>query len=418
MILRQPDQVSVLKLMFVMGGACALGPMAIDMYLPALPMIEQEFRTSERLVQQSLMGFFLGLALGQLFMGSFSDKWGRRKIILTGVMLYAAGAFGCVWATGIDMLIVCRFIQGVGAAVGMSVGMAVVRDLYVGFKATQLIAMISLIVSITPVIAPALGGMIVSRCSWKVIFAVLGCLALLVMLLVVLFLPETSSREDRKRFLLLQVYRNYGHLLRSNRFLPFVLVAALCQAGFFAYISGAAFFFIKTHGLNALQFSFVLMMSAFGMMLAVQLNARLLQKFGAVNVVRTAVILYMLSSILLLAIALLKVNSVVAYCVPIFVVAVMLPVIMPCCATLCLSSWGRIAGTASAMMGFFQFGVAAAVTAMVGVFANGTAIPMFLGMVLCSVFALGCIVLLWPKQFEMSALGRGSSVPTVQNQER
>ena len=404
----QPAPISHLRLMLVMGLTCALGPMAIDMYLPALPMIEQMFETTESLVQQSLMGFFLGLASGQLFMGPFSDKWGRRKIILSGVFMYAIGALGCALAAHVEMLIIFRFVQGFGAAVGMSVGMAVVRDLYMGPQAARLMALIALVVSITPVVAPAWGAAIIQHYPWQMIFVVLSCLAVLAMGLVAFLLPETTSAENRAQFLLSQVLHNYGHLLKSSRFLPFVAVAALCQAGFFAYISGAAFFFIKTHGLDPLHFSFLLMLNALGMMIAAQVNARLLKKFGAVAVVKTAVGIYALCSFLLLTMVVLNVGAVSAYVFVVFVVAVMLPVIMPCCAMLCLRAWGPIAGTASAMMGFLQFGAGAVVTALVGAFANGTAIPMFLTMVLCSVVALGCIVLFWPKKFEMAAPGSPS----------
>lgn len=394
---------SDLKMMLLLGAMAALGPLAIDMYLPALPLIEQGLLTTEGAVQQSLMAFFLGLAFGQLFMGPLSDKFGRRKIILLGVGIHACAAFGCAFVSHIETLVALRALQGLGSAVGMSVGFAVVRDLYTGVQAAKLMAMIALVVSLAPVIAPAVGGLIVSHFPWAMIFIVSSFVALLVMSSVMVFLPETTQAVHREKFQLTQVFQKYGVLLSSPKFLPFVAVAALSQAGFFAYLSGASFFFIKLHGLAPFQFSLILAVNAVGMLISTQVNPRLLRWFGAIHVVRTAVTVYVLASIVLLLMAVMQVGVLVLYCIAIFIIVMTLPIIMPCCVMICMSAWGQIAGTASAMMGTLQFGAGALVTALVGIFANGTSVPMFLGMVLCSVSALTCIILFWPDRFEMPA---------------
>ncbi|CAK7001210.1 multidrug effflux MFS transporter [Saezia sanguinis] len=399
---------SNLLIALVLGFVSALGPLAIDMYLPALSSMAHTLQADEGMMHQSLMSFFFGLACGQLFMGPMSDKIGRRKTILIGISLYAVAALGCAFAENAQTLVILRAVQGIGSSVGMAVGLAVVRDLYTGIQAVRLMSLMMLIIGVAPVLAPMMGAAIISHpaLSWQMIFITMGTGAVISIVLIVLFLPETSTPQQRAQFRLGQTLKNYGTLLRSGKFIPFVTVAALTQAGFFTYISGSSFFFTELHGLSPLNYSYLFALNAVGMMVAAQTSSRLIARFGTIRVVRVTGVIYAVCSILLLLMAVMKVQWLLPYCIVIFIAATMIPIIMPCCGMMSLAAWGAIAGTASAMMGALQFGSGSLSTGLVGIFANGTAIPMFTAMTVCSVLALVFSYLLWSKQYAMEVSER------------
>lgn len=389
--------VSYFGVVFVLGIISAIGPLTVDMYLPALPIMAVGLQTTEGMMQQSLMAYFAGVALGQLSMGPFSDRVGRRTAIMLGLVVYILAALACFWVESIWWLMGWRFFQGIGSAAGMVVGVAVVRDLYTGAKATQLLSMIMMITGVAPVIAPAIGSLIIGYSTWKLIFLVLGCSGVLALLATFFLLHETRSLEERRIFQIKQTFVYYRMLITDLGFIPFVFVGALAQAVFYVYLSGSAFFFIKLHHLDPMSYSIWFGCNALGMIVAAAFNAGVISRFGPVNVVRVAGSVYLVCCLLLLILAWLNVGTLLAYGVLLFLAVMMFPILMPACNMLALNAWKSIAGTASALMGTLQFVGGAIGVAILGISADGTAVPMFAIMSIASLLLLLVVVLVWPQ---------------------
>lgn len=399
-----------LRVALLIGMIGALGSMATDMYLPVAKQIASDLKASEGLMHMCMMTFMLGLALGQLGFGALSDRIGRRKTILTGIAIYAVASFACVFVNNIYGLIFCRLVQGMGAAVGMSVGMAVVRDLYTGIGAVKLMSMIAVVIGATPVVAPIFGSMIAHYGGWHMIFLVLGIAAVLVFITIALFLPETTTEAQRRQFQLPALLAKYGTLLLSRDYIPYVVVAFFCHASFLAYVSGSTFFFTKLHGMSSMGYSLLFAFNSLGIVVAAVYNARLNARFGSVKVVRTAVTVLAICCWLLLTLRLLRVEPLLPYCVLLFAGISMMPFIMPTSRMMALTAWGAIAGTAAALMATLMSFAGATSIAAVASFADGSSVSMFAVMAACTACALFCAFAFLPRHFDI----HGKQAPSLQ----
>lgn len=395
------NNISTLRIALLIGVVGALGSMATDMYLPVAKTIAHDLSATEGLMHMCMMTFMLGLAFGQLGFGALSDRIGRRKTILMGIALYAAASFACVFVNNIYGLIFCRLLQGMGASVGMSVGMAVVRDLYTGIGAVKLMSMIAVVIGATPVVAPIFGSMIAAYGGWHSIFLVLGVAAVIIFMLIVLLLPETTTSEQRQKFQLPVLVAKYGTLLVSKEYIPYVVVAFFCHAAFLAYVAGSTFFFTKLHGLSSMNYSLLFAFNSMGIVVAAIYNARLNARFGSVKVVRVAVTVLASCCFLLLLLRLAGVAQLLPYCILLFAGVSMMPFIMPTCRMMALAAWGAIAGTAAALMAMLMSFAGASSIGLVASFSDGTSVSMFAVMAGCTLCAWICAFVLLPKYFDI-----------------
>ena len=387
-----PQAGSFARYGLILGALTSLGPLATDMYLPGLPRLASDLGTTPGAAQLSVMSFFAGLTAGQVVYGPMSDKFGRKPPIFLGLVLFVLGSIGCALATGILPLIALRFLQGGGGCVGMIVGSAIVRDLYTGLPAVRLLSTIILVRGVAPILAPLAGSIVVVAASWRAIFAVhavvgLGCIGLVATLM-----PETRSREARAG---VRLGRSFGHffvLLRDARFVAPVLVAGLAQAGFFAYLAGSAFALMSVHHLSPVAYSILFGVNAVGLIGATQLNAPLIRRFGAIRLVVIATGVNAAAAATLCALSLLGLASLPATAVLLFLCVSCLAFILAPCNMLALQPLGAVAGTASALMGFLQYGCGVAASALVGLLADGTMIPMVGVIAACGAgaFATSC----------------------------
>ncbi len=381
---RVPSQ-AVLAL--VLGALTAFGPLSIDMYLPGLPLIQRELRTSAAATELTLSAFFAGLALAQLAYGPLADRFGRKRPVYAGLVIYALASLGCALATSIELLIACRFLQAVGGAAGMVVSRAVVRDLHSGREAARLMSMLILVMGAAPILAPVLGSWIVTVASWRAIFALLFVLGLLCVALVHRVLPETAPPhvEDPERA---PLPVRYLRLMGNTPFMAFTLAGGLGSAGMFAYIAGSPFVLMDMHHLSARSYSLVFGANALGLILCSQLNRVVLMHFSPAQVLRAALAVLGLAGLALVGVAL----------TPGAPLGVLLPVLFVFVASigftgsnavaLALEEQAHQAGLASALLGSLQFTAAAASSALVGL-GHGALLPMALVMAGC---ALGATV--------------------------
>ena len=376
------------KAALVLGLLSAIGPFAIDMYLPALPSIGQSLGASMAAVQASLMAFFISLGVGQLIYGPLSDMIGRKPPLYFGLLLFAAGSIGCALAPDIQTLVVLRFIQGLGASAGMVIPRAVVRDLHTGHDAARLMSLLMLVFSVSPILAPLVGSLLIESLGWRSVFWAVTVAAMLGLVLLATSLNETRPVAERANSNVHSALQGYGVLLRDRHFLGLVFIGAFGISSFFAYLANSSFVLIDHYGLSPRQYSFAFAANAAAFIGVSQFTGRLSARFGLVPVVRIAVTGYATVMLLLLACNLANMDQLPLMLSLLFVGFGFLGLVVPTTTVLALDNHGNIAGTASALMGTLQFVTGAVVMAIVGVFVDGTARPMVAGIAGCAVVAL------------------------------
>ena len=293
-----------LQLVLVLGALSAIGPLTIDTYLPALPQLSAEMGATDAQAQLTITGLLVGLGVGQLIIGPLSDAVGRRQPLLVGLAAHGLMSLLCAVAPSITLLAVTRTLQGLAGAAVAVVAMAVVRDLFTGIRAAQLLSRLILVLGIAPILAPSVGSLVLSITSWRGIFVGLAVAAVLLWLLALLALPETLPVERRQPGTVRGSLRSYGRLFTDRLFVAMVLVAGLMFATLFAYIAGAPFILQGQFGLSAQQFGVAFSANAVGLILMTQLNPVLVGRYGPIRVVSIALVAALVSALALLATAL------------------------------------------------------------------------------------------------------------------
>ena len=384
----------------VLGLLSAIGPFAIDMYLPALPSIGQSLNASMGAVQLSLMAFFISLGIGQIIYGPVSDMVGRKLPLYFGLLLFAAGSVGCALAPDIHTLVVLRFIQGLGACAGMVIPRAVVRDLHTGHDAARLMSLLMLVFSVSPILAPLAGSLLIEWAGWRSVFWAVTVAAGLGLLLMTTSLAETRPPADRVDSSVGSALAAYGLLLRDRHFIGLVMIGAFGISSFFAYLANSSFVLIDHYGLTPRQYSLAFAANAASFIGVSQLTGKLGARFGLVPMVKFAVVGFAAVMGLLLAVNLAGIDRLDVMVLLLFIGYGFLGLVVPTTAVLALDDHGAIAGTASALMGTLQFVVGAAVMAVVGLFVDGTARPMVAGIAVSAAVAYA---------FAVGTLGGGLS---------
>lgn len=373
-----------LRLLLILGGLSAFGPLAIDLYLPAFPAIARSFITDTEHVQLSLAVYFVGLALGQVFYGPIADRFGRRKPLLFGIGVFSLASLACALAPTLEWLLVARFFQALGGCAGMVVNRAVVRDLCSPIESAKVFSKLMLVMGIAPILAPLAGGWLMLAGGWRSIFGFLMLFSAAFWLLVLLRLPETLP-ADGPRSQLSSALGRYGRLLREPEFMFHALTGGMAMAGMFAYIAGSPFVFIQLYGVPAEHYGWLFGINSAGFILAAQFNSRFLRRRTPLQLLRTTTVLFMFSTLALPLIALAQTESLWPLMVPLFFCMAILALVVPNSSACALAGQGHQAGVASALMGTMQFTVAGLVSAAVGALHDGTALPMAAMIALCGV---------------------------------
>jgi DHA1 family bicyclomycin/chloramphenicol resistance-like MFS transporter len=354
----------------VLGLLVALGPLTIDMYLPALPRIADELAVSSSVAQLTLTGTLAGLALGQLIVGPLSDSLGRRRPLMAGIVLHMVASVLCLISPNIAVLGAARSLQGVGAAAAMVVAIAIVGDLFTDSAAATVMSRLMLVLGVAPVVAPSLGAAVLLKASWHWVFAVLVVLAGLLLLLAVLALPETLPKSHRRPLKVMGILTTYGSMFRDKRFVVLVVVAALGMSGLFAYIAGAPFVLQSRYGLDQQEFALVFGAGAVALIGTTQLNVVLLRRFTPATIVVWALTASALLGGTFVGLAAAGVGGLPAFVVPVWAILAAMGLVIPNAPALALSRHQEAAGTAAALLGAGQFGLGAAVAPLVGVLGN------------------------------------------------
>lgn len=378
---------NLVRAAIVLGLLSVIGPLAIDMYLPALPAIGADLGASDAVIQRSLMAYMAAVAVCQLIYGPLSDMFGRKPPLYFGMGVFIVGSIGCALAPNADMLIVFRFLQGVGACASMSLPRAIVRDNYTGAEAAQLMSLIMLVFSVSPILAPLSGSLVIAFGDWRAMFWVMTVVGGLGLLLLTFALRETRPKEARIGAGLGSALKAYGTLLRDWRFLGLTLIGTFGMSSFMAFLGNSSFVYIDHFGLTPTQYSLAFSVNAISFFAASQATGFLVRRFGLNRVVRVAVTGYAAAMLGLFAVTLAGADSVFVMGGFMFVAFGFLGLVLPSTGVLAMEEQGAIAGSASALMGTVQMIIASVVMGIVGAFADGSARPMVVAFAVCAVLA-------------------------------
>jgi MFS transporter, DHA1 family, multidrug resistance protein len=377
----------------VLGLLAAVGPFAIDMYLPALPTIAADLQASTAATQMTLMSFFVAFGICQVVYGPVSDMIGRKPPLYFGLALFTIGSIGCAASASIGWLIFFRFVQGIGASSVMVIPRAIIRDLHTGIEATKLMSLVMLVLSVSPILAPVTGSALIVPFGWRAVFVTVTVVAVLSVVLVALYLPETRPPEDRIKVSIASVLSGFGHLLRDGHFLALTFIGGLGMASFFVFLASSSFVYIGHYGLTPTQYSVAFSANAVGFIGASQFAAKLGARFGMARVVTAAVSLHAAFAVLLFALTALGVDSLAVLIALIFVAFAFLGLVIPSTMVLALEEHGPIAGMASALGGTLQMVTGGVMIVIVSQFFDGTAFPMVTAIALCALGALAlCLI--------------------------
>lgn len=379
-------------LILILGALSTIGPFSIDMYLPGFPAIADDLQTTIPVVQLSLTSYFIGVAVGQLLYGPLLDRFGRKTPLYFGLVTYIVSSIACALAHSADALITVRFLQAVGGCAGMVAAHALVRDLFPIEKTAQAFAWITLVIAVSPMIAPALGGYVTAAFGWQSIFAILAFMGLAMLAACYFALPSGRPGDKSISLRPAPVLRNFYSVVRQPQFLLYTLAGGISAAALFAYIAGSADVFMTLYRASEKEYGSIFAIIAFFMIGATQLNHILLRRFSSSQIIRVTLIAQSVVAILLITGTWMEVlgKYEMAGLIAVFLIGQGLT--NPNFNALSLAPFTRHVGSAAALAGSFRMGAGGLVSALVSVLHNGTALPMVAVMSGCVV--VGLIVLI------------------------
>ena len=380
--------VSLTTMAVILGLVAAVGPFAIDMYLPAMPDIGEEFGADQQAVQWTIVGYFITFGLAQLVYGPWADQAGRKPPLYAGLALFILGTVICAMAPSIGWLIVGRMVQGVGGAANMVVLRAVIRDLATGPAATRMMSTIMIVIAVSPLLAPLSGSAILAFGDWRLIFWALLAAGVLSFFLIHFALPETLTEANRQRFDFASTLHGAKVLLADRGFMVMTFLAGFAFASFFVFIASASFVYTLQFGLSATQFSLAFAVNAIGFFAASQFAAPLAQRLGTMRMIGLATTGFALATFAGFALGLAGLATLPVAMTTLFIGNIFLGVILPTTQVQALEEHGDIAGLAASLGGTMQMVAAGVLVAAAGPFLDGTVVPMLGAIALCGLISL------------------------------
>jgi DHA1 family bicyclomycin/chloramphenicol resistance-like MFS transporter len=359
----------------VLGALTALGPFSIDLYLPAFPAIEADFQVSTAAIQLTLTATTIGFAVGQLLVGPWSDKVGRRTPLILATLLHIVASLGIVLAPDVFWVGVFRVLQGMGAAGGGVVAMAMVRDLFGGLPLVRMLSRLALVSGLAPILAPVIGSQLLRFVDWRGIFVFLLIYGVLVGLAAVFFLVETQPAARRRDSGHSTTRERFRALLSDRVFVGVAVIAGMTFSGLFAYLSSSSFLFQQVYGLDAQQFGLLFAVNSLGVVAGVQTSSRLAKYIGPQWILASAITLMLVSALTIVVLDSFHVGL-LGILIPLWFFILACGFAFPCQQVLALAQHGNEAATAAALMGAVNFGLAGLISPVVGLFGIEDAVPM------------------------------------------
>ncbi len=379
------------KYVLMLGALAALPAITTDMYLPSLPTVAADFGSPEAAAQFTISGMLIGGAVGQLVIGPLSDRYGRRKPVMFGVLAHVLVSILCAFAPNIGTLIGLRMLQGFFNAAASVVAIAVIRDRFVGSDAARLLSQLMLVIGVAPLFAPTIGGAVIKFAEWRWIFGLLALIGLSLVLVVWRFLPETLPAERRRIAGPRGIAAGYRELLTDGKFMAVAVIPGLGMAVIMSYVVGSTFVFQEEYGLNEQQFALVFAINGIALVGSAQINAALVRKVAPLRLLRAGLVLQLIFATGLLAVVITGFGGLIAVMVGLWLVLGMQGMIPANASVLALGNYGHMAGTAAALMGAMQAGVAGIVSPLVGFLGSGgvAMVSVMMGAMVLAILILG-----------------------------
>jgi DHA1 family bicyclomycin/chloramphenicol resistance-like MFS transporter len=371
----------------ILGALTAVGPLAIDMYLPGLPTIGREFGVDAAATQVSVASYFAGVAVGQAFYGPLSDAVGRKPALYFGLVVFILSSIGCAWADSVNTLVVFRFLQALGGCAPIVIPRAIVRDHFDQVGSIRMLSMLMLVMGLAPILAPLIGGQLLVNFGWRSVFWLLATYAVVWLIVVAFRLPESLPIERRRRQPVAVVLSTYLRLLLDRTYICYVLSGALIFAGLLTYVSGSPYVFIELFHVSPERYGLYFGVNACGIMAASQTNRWLATRVEARRIVGIVLIVAMTASLVLLFDAYSGFGGFAGILVPLFFYIACHGFVLPNTTALAMAPHGKVAGSASALLGTVQFVLASVTGALVAGLANGTPVPLAAVIAGCGVAA-------------------------------
>jgi MFS transporter, DHA1 family, multidrug resistance protein len=380
-------------LILILGFLSALAPFSVDMYLPGFPDIATGLHTTVDEIAYSLASFFVGICLGQLLCGPLLDKFGRKRPLCLGLILYIMASIGCAASSSLQMLVVFRFFQALGGSVGIVTPRAIVRDVFPVEESAKIFSLLILVLGVSPILAPTVGSYIITGPGWSYVFVLLSVIAMLILMAVVLGLAETWQPDPAFSLKPIPMLKSYYSILKNPQFYTYALAGGIASAGLFAYISGSPFVFMKLYGVSQKQYGLIFSLIAAGLIGSSQLNNLLLRKYSSRQLMNAILRVQTIIGIMLITGTVLDVLHLYGTIFLIFLFLSCQGFSFPNSIALSMAPFQKEAGTASALLGALQMGLGALAAGILGFVNPQTAIPMAFVMAVCTSFGLMMLLL-------------------------
>ena len=379
---------SKLHLILILGLLSAIGPFSIDMYLPGFPSIAADLHTTIAQVSLSLSSFFIGISFGQFLYGPLLDRFGRKQPLYIGLSIYLFASIGCVFAPSVKILIVLRFLQAIGGCAGMVAARAMVRDLFAVEDNAKVFSLLMLVVGVSPIIAPTVGGYVTAVYGWHYVFVLLTVMSAGILLAIHFYLPESKKPDTGISLKPKPILRNFIQVAREPQFMTYALTGSVATAGLYTYIAGSPYVFMELFKTSEKQYGWIFALIAMGLIGASQVNSLLLRTFRSEQIIRVALIAQSITGLLLFTGTITGILELFSTIFFIFIFLCCQGFTFPNSSALSMAPFSKNAGSASALLGGIQMCIGACTSALVSVLNNHTALPMTGIMACCAISSL------------------------------
>jgi len=376
----------------ILGGLSTISPFAIDMYLPAFPQIATALHASTARISLSIASYFAGLAAGQLFYGPLLDRFGRKLPLYAGLVLFIAASLLCLCSRTVEWLIAMRFVQAVGGCAAQVAGMAMVRDFFPAKETAKIISLLILILSVSPLLAPSVGVFVSVHLGWQWVFIVLAAFVVLMLAVSHWLLPQGHQPDRTVSLRLRPILHNYTTVLKEPQFTTYALAGAFAFSGLLVYVASSPIIFMEVFHVSPQQFGAIFAGLSVGFIGSNQINVFLLRKFSSEQIFRATLLVECPVALLFLLGTMLGWFGLAGTLVLLFIALSSLGLAFPNAAALALVPFDRNIGSADAMLGFLQIGVAGLATASIGIFDSHTMLPVTLVLAATSWIGFGILL--------------------------
>ncbi len=366
-------------LLALLAALVALGPLSVDMYLPAMPLMMRALDTDIAQMHLTLSAYLTGFAVFHLICGPLADRFGRKPILGGGTLIFVAACLGCAQSSTIEELLLFRFLQGIGACVGPTLARTVTRDIFGPRRAARALSLIAMLMALGPAVAPTIGGFVLLVLPWPVIFLFLAVYGALMVVLLQVYLPE--SLPQRQSLHPVSIARNYAELVMDPSFLSVTVASALVYSGLMAYLSSSSFVYIDMLGVPVQYFGFIFLSTVAGYMAGSAISARLASRWDSRKTMLVGNALCVATAVVMWLAHIQFPTNIWVLMLPMSCYAIGMGLVLPHAMAIAMAPFPHIAGTASALLGFLQMGLSALGTALVGVLLKDTPQPMLASMV-------------------------------------